>query len=387
MKWLLIVTLAVLSILVVIPPIRYHYIYPTAGDDTASHLIYFQNMDNQEAIYGGQYLVGKLVNALPFDSKTTFLWFHYIILISAFWVVGITMSLAINPLAGILASIMMFGKTYLLELFHWGQIFDIIGIAILLPLLLLCLHKMYNGSGWKFGVALLWVAFGLFHANGRYLLALIPIMAVYELVFAISLHKHNTIALRLQRFRILAYSGLLGVALLIIFAARVPVTPEPMRQLMDSSILLVMFVCGVIGYYVYSKSRLVAYSLIIAAILITMPTLIQWEQNNNVFKNADKDAIAYLNSLDGKTYTASARIAQDVYGLFLNEEFQDNSNADYLIDRTLPLTPRSDPQSVYFQNKDRINATLDGYKLLKVFDNGEIDRILGLPVIVSVYGK
>jgi hypothetical protein len=72
-KYILVLVLFIMSVLIVIPPIRYHYIYPTAGDDTASHLIYFHDMDTMTPLYGGQYLVGELVNALPFDLNVSFL--------------------------------------------------------------------------------------------------------------------------------------------------------------------------------------------------------------------------------------------------------------------------------------------------------------------------
>jgi len=51
MKWLLVGLLIILTVIVLIPPLHYGYIYPTAGDDTATHLLYFQNMASPVSEY------------------------------------------------------------------------------------------------------------------------------------------------------------------------------------------------------------------------------------------------------------------------------------------------------------------------------------------------
>ncbi len=389
MKYILIIVLIVLSVMVIIPPIHYQYVYPTDGDDTAAHLQYFQIIGQTKALYYGQYMVGKLLTSLPFDILTSFSLFHYIVLISVIWAVGLSVGLAINPLAGILASILLIGKTYLLELYHWGQIFDICSIAIFLPMAFLCLHKMNNGIGWKIGAVASLGLFAVFHANGIYIVAVIPIVVGYEIIMKLVSRKNHVMADKMKSYRFLVYTGMISIGLIIVWLTGI-FTPEPMRQLMDASIIMAMFVCGLMGFYAYGKSRIIAIVMISVMILIALPTLKQWNNNGSAIKDADKDAIAYLNSLDGNTYTASPLVAQNIYGLFLNKKFQNNiKGADYVVDRTLPETPYSDPQSRFFKNRYRLDIMNDmqGYKVLKVFDNGETDDMLHLPLVVTVYGK
>lgn len=69
---ILVLVLIVISVVVALPPIMYDYIYPSWGGDSAEHMIYFENMNRLQPIYYGQYLVGKLLNALPFDITVSF---------------------------------------------------------------------------------------------------------------------------------------------------------------------------------------------------------------------------------------------------------------------------------------------------------------------------
>jgi hypothetical protein len=114
-------------------------------------------------------------------------------------------------------------------------------------------------------------------------------------------------------------------------------------------------------------------------------------QNNSAVKEADKEAIAYLNSSIGQNYTADPNVSEDIYNLFVNKYFVDDVGADYVVVRTVPMTPMSDPDSFYFNNQDRtpkVDYMSDyGYKLLKEYDNGEKDRLTGASIVVQVYGK
>lgn len=387
-KWLLIGVLIVLSVLMIIPPLHYHYIYPTAGDDTAAHLIYFQNMDSQSPLYYGQYLIGKLINWLPFDPNVTFLWLNFIVLIMALWAIGLSVGLAVNYLSGILAVLMMLIVNGLLQLFHWGQIFDIVGIAILLPVIFLCLHNMSKGIGWKIGATVSLCFFLVFHVNGRYLFALIPIVAFYEVARLIISRKHKEIGQKILSYRFLFYSGSLGSILILLFFANY--LPELIvgRLWLDGAILLCMFIGGVLGLLLNENKR-VSIAIVILAILVTVPNMVQWMGNNSAVKDVDKEAISFLNKANGQTYSASEKIAQNVYGLFVNKEFvdvDDVDDVDYILTRTTPQTPGSDPTSPFFENQERLVVTGDGYNLLRQINKGELDD-LGQPIVVSIYGK
>ncbi len=402
MKWLLLSILLIVSIIIIVPPIHYHYIYPNAGDDTASHLIYFQNMDKMQPsfiglfddvkssspLYYGQYLVGKLINRLPFDMNVTFLWFHYIVLIFMLWVIGLVIGITVNYWGGIFAVLLVIGVSEALNLFNWGQIFDLINIGIFLPLALLSLHNKDNNVVWKVLAIFSLIAFAYFHANGRYILALLPIAIVYEVIRSVVSQRLVGLWQQIWNNRFLVYTGFLGLALFALYQFEVG-QPDPGRLKMDGSILLAIFLGGVLGLFFYDRSKILSVAVVMLAVLIAMPNIAIWLQYNNAIRIADKEAIAYLNSLDGRTYTASSQVAQEIYSLFINKEFQETIGADYVVVRTIWMTPRSDPKHMYFQNGDRIKIDGDmsnyGYKLLETFDNGEIDKLTGIPIVVSLW--
>jgi hypothetical protein len=394
MKYMLFATLIILTVLVVIPPLRYQYVYSTGGDDTAWHLIYFNDMNYNTAyvpghpLYLGQYLAGKLVNSLPFNPVSSFNVFHFVILVLSIWVIGITMWLSVSPLAGVLSSLILFGKTYLLELFHWGQIFDIVNIAIILPLALLCLHNMNKNIAWKVCAVFGLVLFASFHVNGLYILALMPIILGYEILTVYLSKKYKYRESKMKSYKVIAYSGLLCLGLVAMYT--LGVSEEPMRLMMDASILFAIFIGGLFGKYLHKRSWIIAGAVVALAVTVAVQPLKEWQQNNSAIKNADKEAIAYLNSLSGQTYSTSSTINEHVYSLFVNKKYS-KSLGDYLVDRSTPETPQSDSRSPYYINEDKENivnnAVSSGYKPLKTFDSGEIDNTLAIPIIITVYGK
>lgn len=388
MKWL-ILTLVILSMIIIIPPIAYNYVYPTAGDDTASHLIYFQNMDTRHSIYYGQYAIGKILNLLSFPIMVSFLWFHFIVLVLVMWVVGLTVAFSVNTIAGILATILVFGVSGLVGFIYYGQIFDVFNIGILLPLAVFSYYKWKKGIGWKVVAISSLVVFGLFHANGGYVIALIPLLVVYEIIRSRIFSRLEGGIQEIWGNRVLMSCGFLGFALLCLFTLNVG-KPDPFRLLADGKILGTIFASGALGIIVGGNKRLL-YGVIASAIVISLPTAIIWCQNNSAVKDTDKQAIAYLNSLNGVTYTGSPQVAKDIYNLFVNKKFVGDATADYAVIRNVPMTPKSDPDDFYFEGRKRekIVDHMDGYeyRLLKEFNYGEKDRITNLPIIIEVYGK
>jgi len=402
MKWLTISVLVILSIIVIMPPLCHHYVYPTSGDDTAMHLLYFQRMDITSALYVGQYLTGSLINALPFDPMVTFLWFHYAVMIIALWVIGLTVALAVNWLAGVLSVLLVFGISHLMPLFQWGQIFDIVGIAILLPMALLCLHKMDKGIGWKIGAIVSLIAFVVFHVNGKFIYALAPMVIFYEVARVIVSRKYEGLGKKMREYRFLYYTGVLSIILWVLYIVKFAPAIDPGRLWLDGSILMAVCISGIVGLYLSGKRALVSLGVILLVVGLAMPNTALWLQNNSAIKNVDKEAIDYLNNLDGHTYTASTQVAQWIYGFYMNKRFQDSIwvsyeegrviiQPDYVVVRTIPMTPGSAIGNRFFRNQGRETITRDiednGYKLLRVFYEGEEDRVSKDPIIVSVYGK
>lgn len=389
MKYVFLTVLVILTVLVFYPPLHYGYLYPTAGDDSASHILYFMNINTPDGfpdapphnypLYYGQYIVARLLNVLPFNVVSSFLWFNYIMLAFALWAVGLTVGLATNWLAGLLASVLVFGRSYLLVQFSWGVIFDIIGIAVLLPILLLCLHKFDKGIGWKIGMIISLPLFAVFHVNGQYLFALVPIYIVYEVVSYLFVRKDYKFGKIMRQYRILGYCMLLTVALVMAYFIRLSI--DPTRILLDASILFMMCVGIVISLLVGSNTKAII-GVGLVAVIVIIPQFQYWIQDNSAIKEADKQAIAYVNSLSGKTCEASLEVTENIYRLYVNKQWI-HLNADYIIVRSSAMTETS----AIAVKHGKVAWTLDGYKLLDTFDDGEIEQYTGEPIRVLVYGR
>jgi len=289
-----------------------------------------------------------------------------------------------------------------MPLFQWGQIFDIVGIAILLPMALLCLHKMDKGIGWKIGAIVSLIAFVAFHVNGKFIYALAPMVIFYEVARVIVSRKYERLGKKMREYRFLYYTGVLSIILWVLYIVKFAPAIDPGRLWLDGSILMAVCISGIVGLYLSGKRALVSLGVILLVVGLAVPNTALWLQNNSAIKDADKEAIAYLNDLGGDTYTASTQVAQWVYGFYVNKEFQDSIwishnngwgaiRANYVVVRTVPMTPGSAVGNRFFLNQGRESIVSDmeenGYKLLKVFDEGEKDRVSKDPIIVSVYGK
>jgi MFS family permease len=386
-KWLLFIILTILSILIVLPAFIHGYIYPNTSDDTAFHLAYFRNMDIQSFLYYGQYLVGKLVNALPFNPATTFLWFNYIAFILVVWAIGISVSLAVGCLVGVVATILaIFGITASLQLFQSGMIFDLIGIGILLPLLLLCLHNIRRNIGWKFGFVFALISFAFFHLNGLYLLALIPIVIVYEIIRDKVAKRLNEGLSYIWNNRFLVY--LLGLVAALFFAYVFRLGGENSgRLIFDLMIPLIIFVVAVLFRLLLFNERNLRYVFVLLAFIICIPNFFTWFHDNSAVKEVDKQAITYLNSLPDGTYTASPQVTELIYELFVDKQFIEDVSADYAVVRNVPMTFTSDPENINFKNQDRMALSMNGFQLEKQFNDGGIDPKTNQQITVSVFKK
>ncbi len=393
MKWLFL-TLAILSVLIILPPIVHGYIYPSWGGDSAEHLIYFHNMDNQRPLYYGQYVIGKLLNALPIDINVSFLWFNYIVFVLIVWVIGLCTTFAVNSLAGILASILVaFGFFQTISLFGSGTIFDLMGIGILLPLALLCLHKGDKGIGWVFGAIICLASFACFHPNGKYVFALIPIVIIYELVRRQGLRVLTGLIADIWNNRYMMY--LSGLVVALVFGYTVEIAkPNSIRLISDASILLMVILGSVLALVAFKKPVL-QYVLVALAVVVSIPSINIYFQDNNLVQSVDKQAIAYLNSLPEITYATSEQVAQAVYGIYVKKVHIESNKADYAIVRSTPMGFRnnlgSSPNGYWLRSQELLilsnYMTTQGYYLLKEFDCGEKDRIKNIPIIIDVYGK
>ena len=121
------------------------------------------------------------------------------------------------------------------------------------------------------------------------------------------------------------------------------------------------------------------FGLVVLAglLLVSIPNLQAWFGNNSALKDADKQAIEWLNQQEGSHYTATAEVAPWIYGRFLDKEYVESvEEADWVIARSEPMTPRCDEENVFY--KERAEVRVEGLEMLEEFDEDGVE--------VTIYG-
>ena len=188
-KLLTIIGLSLFCAVVFLPPLIHGYVYPNIGDDTAGHLAIFDKMQGgtirPQMLYLGYVIVGyplvfvsSLVGA---DINILFLWFNFVALAGVGLTVYFVISGLVDRLTGWLALlIVLFSAQGILFQFYFGQLFNLINVGIILPLLLLLVVKYLEQGKWYQLILLSLFSglFGSFHTSGVYL----PVIVGFTLV-------------------------------------------------------------------------------------------------------------------------------------------------------------------------------------------------------------
>lgn len=295
------------------------------------------------------------------------------------WVIGFTVAYSVNWLAGILASVLaMFGISFSVGLFVGGTIFDLIGIGVLLPLALFFLSKR---GWWLVGAFVFLMAFAFFHANGKYLYALAPIVIIYELLRDRVAKQVSGVIKDIWLNRYMVYLVGIVLALMVAYALQL-VGANSTRFITDAFILAVIVVGCIAGMLLVSKRRVWQYMAYAVVALVSIPNLHIWFENNNVVKQADKEAFQYLNNLP--TSNVHAMVSQDIYKLYVKQDFNGFLMADYVVVRSIPMAYRKG----YGEEENWLLSMMDGrYRLVETFDCGEREYITGEQVVVNVYKR
>lgn len=194
-RWLVeIIGLALFGLIVFLPPIIHGYVYPNIGDDTAVNLGVIERIWAGELGLKTAYLAYMIVGyPLMFLSEllgksldVLYLWFSF----GALAAVGITVYLVISRLvsrlAGWLALLLsVFSAQGLLYFFYYGQIFNIINIGIILPVLVyFAVRYVEQRKLFQLLILLFLVGlFGSFHTSGIYLPAIAGLATVVYVTY------------------------------------------------------------------------------------------------------------------------------------------------------------------------------------------------------------
>ncbi len=172
--WIAII-LVLLAIIIVLPPLIYHYVYPNVSDDSSEHLKVFDkivvNPFGTEVIYLGQWIVGFLIG-LTGHIDVIFLWFSFIVLLAIGIMIFFITSKMINIQAGLLAiPLVMFCTTAIISLFEHGILFNLINMYLVLPVAVILMVYWISAQKNIYLISSM-IAFGLFsifHTSGLYL--------------------------------------------------------------------------------------------------------------------------------------------------------------------------------------------------------------------------
>jgi hypothetical protein len=145
------------------------------------------------------------------------------------------------------------------------------------------------------------------------------------------------------------------------------ISPYPSRQLVDAVTFVFLLVVGAVSLYMGKASETMKSGVLLAVILLVsvlwLPT---WFSYTSAIKPVDKEAIVYVNSLDGRQFCGNEYLASWVYERYLNKKFE--AGSDIYIWRSSPMTMRTNPQTEWFNNNKNgdvslpIITSLDDYK-------------------------
>ena len=117
------------------------------------------------------------------------------------------------------------------------------------------------------------------------------------------------------------------------------------------------------------KSNYIKVTLIIVLAVGIYNILPQWFSYKSAVTNVDKEAFAYLNTLDDKTFTTSSQVQPFIYDIYIKEQYQQDSK-EVLITRNIPMTPESTIGIITYITHG-IEGT-EGFTLVKSFTDGKI---------------
>lgn len=177
--------LTAVTALVLYAPIRYNFIYPTGGDDTAIHMWSLvsitENLGNSHP--GGYYGVFSLLplTLVGLDAVTVFFWFNYAVLIGVF----VSLWLLLRRFYGLPAALLGFPLTVLLPKGIWhyfndGTIFNIANLYVLGILAIVCLALWLESGKLRYLVlsGALFLATAVYHSV-TYLLILVSMLLFF----------------------------------------------------------------------------------------------------------------------------------------------------------------------------------------------------------------
>ncbi len=303
-----ILTMLILAIVIMLPPLLYRETYLVINNDTAAHLAVFEVMKSGTAnyLYLGQMLTGWLMVGIEsifgIDISISFMWFNFTVLFLAGMSVAIMVVVITNSkLAGIISAFLItFGTSSTMHLFYSGTIFNIIEILIIFPILisLVYLAMIKRKTQWLFAIMPIGILLFFFHPSlgmGVFLLfekssnpevITTPISSLLLFFGIVNLlvlalcgiaikTRNNKEKIKVETKIIMAF--LLSLTILFIVITLTNITPFSARMLYNTLLVLGLLLCILIGITLkYNNSWLVKTSVTSLALAGTVGNLVGW---------------------------------------------------------------------------------------------------------------
>ena len=125
----------------------------------------------------------------------------------------------------------------------------------------------------------------------------------------------------------------------------------------------------------YLRNTLLPVVAIAVLIAVSTPSLQNLFAYSSAVSPADKKAIEWINKSDGESFATTENVAWWIYSISVKQQYV-KTEADFVVWRNTPMTPRSDPSNIYFTGD---NASLEGLSVLQSFVYKDIE--------VRIYGK
>jgi hypothetical protein len=277
--------------------------YGVINNDTMAHLKAFQEMESQGyvGLYGGQEIVGWIINHSGLEPQSTFMYFNFGMLALAGVVTGIMVYILTgNKIAGLLTmplSTVCSGG--MMQLFYCGTIFNVIAVMILVPLSIIAwyfINKKF-GKWWSIGLSPLLIALLAFHPSlGGGLLSNNPVpegvlnpfeslntyFGMYNFILLTiclcvvyiqnSVKGFNAVIIVVLSAVILC-SGIIGFVGLSDFSSRV---------IINMTLFMSLLTVLLMGIAVKNSRPEIRYCLLIVTALSAVPGLFDWIMNSVV---------------------------------------------------------------------------------------------------------
>jgi hypothetical protein len=408
-KIIIISILIIFTLVIFLPPVVHQYVYPNNGDDAGNHLTYIKklaNGENPQYIYYGQYVVAKMIiwlnNVTYISINNLFLWFNYFLL----WLIGMVIYLIAVLfsdwlLALMVFPIMVFIQPSVLNIFDDGSIFDLMTIALFVPIGFVVFTRVVTGNKWMrlgFGLltlAIVGVTFGV-HASAIFIVdiarkvdgmpvpTIIQFASIYLGVGCV-IYCLFLVYIYFKEFSTLKFSktlkALLAVACILAIGLAVltftSLTIISLRFAVNLAILLA-FIISILTVVVLKQGKTVNLRWITLGIvlLLSIPNFITFIGDNSAIKEADKEAFAYVNNLPGQYYSCSADVAPWVYNQFINKTYKEGE---------LPFITRSKPMTSKC-NVGVVDYWRNGYGAVKPIGT-EKQTFSEEGIVIEVYDK